>query len=353
MVFRVVQYPPRISTSCLKKSVAFTLLETLTAVAIIAALSVGLVMFVGSVVSAAQTNRDKQTLQVLNDALTRYKCGGGDINALTASVPISHVLTKLATTIDWNGLKHIVLKSGQTYRGGSISAKGTGSQYRFTRYHTYMAEEGGVSTVDLGSSGGSLVAWWKFDETNGAIAIDSAGGSNGTLLGTTLPTRVAGRLGNALQFDPAQSQYVSTPGVTIPGSFAISFWFKYTGALCNAYIMSQYGFKTTFGLYSTGYHRLSFNPNSAALSTGVLSSAFVNDGNWHHAVGVQDNSKSLATLYLDGQACGTASFTHSSISNGLSIGYSTSDGYFTGLIDDVRIYNRALSAAEVLQLYNQ
>lgn len=124
---------------------AFTLLETLAAVAIIAALAVGLMVFVGNVVTASRTNANKQTLQVLNDALTRYKCGGGDMKALTVGAPIKNVLSKLSSTINWNGLNHIVLQRGKTYRGKSIDSKGTGSQYRFTRYDTYTGETGGTS----------------------------------------------------------------------------------------------------------------------------------------------------------------------------------------------------------------
>lgn len=140
---------------------AFTLLETLVSVAIISALAVGIVMFVGSAVTASRTNADKQTLQVLNDALTRYKCGGGDMNALTAGAPIKNVIAKLGSTINWNGLKHIVLQRGKTYLGRSIDSKGIGSQYRFTRYNTYTAETGGMSPS------GGLPLFWASDVYSG------------------------------------------------------------------------------------------------------------------------------------------------------------------------------------------
>jgi type II secretory pathway pseudopilin PulG len=126
---------------------AFTLIEILSAVTIMAALIAVATFFIVSYISYAQLNSDKQTLTVLNDTLTRYKTGGGGVTALTVTAPIAHVLAALQAPINWaGGLTHQVWRGGSTYPGRSIDALGSGAQYHFTRFNTYTSESGGVST---------------------------------------------------------------------------------------------------------------------------------------------------------------------------------------------------------------
>jgi prepilin-type N-terminal cleavage/methylation domain-containing protein len=117
----------------------FTMIELLTTILIIAALIVGALVSVGSIASWAQQTADRQTLTLLNDALTRYKCGGGTLSALTQNAPIGHVLTKMATTINWCGMNHMVMQKGVTYPARSLTAIGTGATYQFTKFNSYQA----------------------------------------------------------------------------------------------------------------------------------------------------------------------------------------------------------------------
>tara|TARA_R110000824_G_scaffold176399_1_gene355328 strand:- start:179 stop:604 length:426 start_codon:yes stop_codon:yes gene_type:complete len=81
------------------------------------------------------------------------------------------------------------------------------------------------------------------------------------------------------------------------------------------------------------------------------------DGNWHHAMVVFDRSSGIIK-YVDGSAVGTASGTLGTgtlnVANDLAIGYAeySDDEFYTGDIDDVRIYSDALSATEVTKNYN-
>ena len=73
------------------------------------------------------------------------------------------------------------------------------------------------------------------------------------------------------------------------------------------------------------------------------------DGHWHHAVATWDNSDE-AKLYVDNQLVDTDSDTPNSfdLSQNVRLGRPTnSTRYFNGYLDDVRLYNRALSAEEV------
>lgn len=101
--------------------------------------------FTASYIQWAKQVSDQRTLMMLNDALNRYKCEGGDVTALTAGAPISHVIAKLKTSVTWAGMSHQFLQSAFTCPGYSISAFGSNAQYRFTAFNTYTNESGGSS----------------------------------------------------------------------------------------------------------------------------------------------------------------------------------------------------------------
>jgi type II secretory pathway pseudopilin PulG len=124
---------------------AFTMIELLSSILIIAVLSVASVFFIASYISWSQNVADQRTLAVLNDALTRYKCEGGDIKALTQDAPISHVITALKAPLDWGGMTHSVMQSGLGIKAKFLYSKGNLQQYRFTKYNTYTAEDGGAN----------------------------------------------------------------------------------------------------------------------------------------------------------------------------------------------------------------
>lgn len=81
----------------------------------------------------------------------------------------------------------------------------------------------------------------------------------------------------------------------------------------------------------------------------------INDNTWHHVAAVYDGAN--VTLYVDGSSDGsvakTGNLTTSSRNVRIGARHTTSMGeYFTGIIDDVRIYNKALSASEIQQIHD-
>lgn len=135
----------------------FTLLELLVGLVIIASLAAASVMFTSGYVTWSKQTADKQTLTILNDALTRYKTQGGNVNALTSGAAMSNVLNRLAQTLSWGGMTHQVLMGGASrYTARSLFAKGTGAQYRFTAYNNYTDESGGTSPAAGISLSGNL-----------------------------------------------------------------------------------------------------------------------------------------------------------------------------------------------------
>jgi prepilin-type N-terminal cleavage/methylation domain-containing protein len=125
-------------TSKFFKQEAFTLVELLATIVIIALLVGAVVIYIPQFISWSRQTSDKQTLAVLNDALTRYKTEGGGTNAFTISITPDLAIAKLSRAITWAGRGHQVLKTGQTYPAHSLSAVGTGASYTFIRFNSYV-----------------------------------------------------------------------------------------------------------------------------------------------------------------------------------------------------------------------
>ena len=212
-------------------------------------------------------------------------------------------------------------------------------------------------TYFLQSASTPPVAWLKFDESTGTAAADSSGnGWPGTLVNG--PTWVAGKTNNAVSL--SGSGYVSLPTdvVNTLSDFTISTWVN---------VSSTGGWQRIFD-FGTGTGVYMFlTPNNGvngkarfAITSGtgeqqIDGLAALPTGTWTHVAVTL--SGSTGTLYVNGTAAGTnAAMTikPSSLGNTTQnyIGRSqfASDPYLNGLVDDFRIYNRALSAAEVSEI---
>jgi len=213
----------------------------------------------------------------------------------------------------------------------------------------YNAGTAGKCALDCGPELPELLAWWKAQNN----ANDSAGSHNGTSYGATYDS---GRTGQAFEFDG--ESYVSVPNssdLEITGPFSIEAWVKYSGE----------GNKTIIAK-GTDYDvpvdwALSINEDRLRPHVQLDSSWHYFDcetplqpDTWYHVVMVYTGSS------LDGYVNGTldgsveVSGTVNSSEETLRIGvYSAGDGhaYFSGLIDELSLYSRALSANDIQVLY--
>jgi len=199
-----------------------------------------------------------------------------------------------------------------------------------------------------------LIAHWKLDETEGSTAQDSVGDNDGTLNGDPLWQPAGGRVDGALEFD-GTDDYVSTPFVLNPGTgqFSVFAWIK--GGAPGQVIVSQTGGSMFFGATWLGT-----DPSYGKFMTRLtdpqppLQSDFViTDGQWHHIGLVWD--RLFRHLYVDGAevAEDATQLVEVPSDGGLYIGAGKildAGSFFSGLIDDVRIYNEALSAEEIAAL---
>jgi len=203
-----------------------------------------------------------------------------------------------------------------------------------------------------------LIGWWKLDDGSGTTAVDSSGNDNdGTLVGS--PQWVVGKIGGALQLN-GTSDYVNCSNdavFDITEQVTLSVWVNTNDAgngQHNPYITKG---DTTYGLKhhtSNGIEVFIYDGDWYQARSDALDSSF--NSIWHHVAGTYDGIQ--LKLYIDGALQTTSDHVGSIATNqfAVNIGRNSEaeadDGgrFYEGAIDDVRIYNRVLSSAEIAYL---
>ena len=202
---------------------------------------------------------------------------------------------------------------------------------------------------------GDLVAWYKFDETSGTTAFDSSGsGKNATLVNG--PTWPAGLFGNAVNLDGTNDHLTIPAGiVSALGDFSISCWVK-LDTVSNWARIFDFGTGTTVNMFLTPKSgsstlRFAITTSGTGGEQQINGTAALPTGTWKYVV--VTHSGNIGILYVDGVEVGrNTSMTKKPSDLGSTtlnyIGRSQySDPYLDGLVDDFRIYNRALTVAEI------
>ena len=200
----------------------------------------------------------------------------------------------------------------------------------------------------------NLVTAYGMNEGSGTTLADASGtGHTGTLVNG--PTWVAGQAtyGQALSFDGLDDAVsVATPATYNFGTadFTIELWAKRTvlgGA--QRHLFSKCA-ATTWAL---GCKELYFNPSNqltfGSYATGGTVSSTIADTNWHHVAVTFTDSTNTLQIYVDGALATTATTALEADGAGhvVTLGNLLGSYPFSGLLDDVRIYNRALTLAEI------
>jgi len=201
---------------------------------------------------------------------------------------------------------------------------------------------------------GRLMAWWKFDDGSGSIAIDSSGNShNGTLMGDT--SWVDGIAGGALAFD-GDGDYVDigkAPDFDITQQITISAWIKVNAFDRDWQTIVAKGDRAWRLQRNWGESTLEFACSGLVVPGTEWGQIFgtvgVNDGHWHHVAGVYDQEKLY--LYIDGRLDVSAEvFGNIRVNDEpVYIGENSEkpQRFWNGLIDDVHIYSYALNTDEI------
>ncbi|MDP6770585.1 MAG: LamG domain-containing protein, partial [Anaerolineales bacterium] len=205
----------------------------------------------------------------------------------------------------------------------------------------------------------SLVSWWRMDDANATSVDDYIGGNNGTIV-NALQTD-GGKFGKGFLFD-GSGDYVNMGDVDVAegvSSMTWSFWTKpndvannFDCFVCKWHTSTDEG---SFFIRQDGTGKIDFSVmNDSSMDTASSVGYSMSDGVWTY-VAVTFNSGSVR-FYENGINIVNDTFTVTSINDSdlnLFIGAaSNSAQYFNGIIDEVIIFNRSLSADEILGLYN-
>ncbi|MCP4609209.1 MAG: LamG domain-containing protein [Planctomycetes bacterium] len=232
---------------------------------------------------------------------------------------------------------------------------------RGTTYYWRIDEvqsDDSIVTGDLWSfNTGRLVAWWKLDDGSGNTAGDSSGNNrNGTLVGDT--GWIDGITGGALAFD-GDGDYVDIgkdPGFDITNQITVSAWIKVGAFDKDWQTIIAKGDRSWRLQRNQGENTLEFACSGLVVPGSdwgpVYGNMDVNDGHWHHVVGIYDQEKSY--LYIDGSLDASAPASGMIRLNEapVYIGENSqmTNRFWNGMIDDVRIYNYALSTQEISEI---
>ncbi len=203
--------------------------------------------------------------------------------------------------------------------------------------------------------GSEAVGIWRFEEATGNTAYDSSGyGNNGTINGAS---PVAGILGNALSFD-GNNDYVdcgSNDSLNIINEISIELWFN-PSTVTDDHYAAAHG---SYGGMGWAIYQQStrFTPSiKTNVGTGIVSTSyFLKIGQWGHIVITYDGSKlkvyENGVFYQDAPLSGSILYTGFP-KTGIG-GYLPTPTFrpFFGLIDEVRIYGKALTAGEIQKHY--
>ena len=188
-----------------------------------------------------------------------------------------------------------------------------------------------------------LVGYWKMDETEGSIAYDSSGDHHATLYGNPVWQPAEGKIDGALQFDGiddyANAGFVLNPKI---GPFSAYAWIK--GGTPGQVIISQTD-GTGFGGTWLGIDQSDGKLFTNLMYFELVSESVITDGQWHHIGIVWDGSRRY--LYVDEEevAGDTNDMTAIQSTGDLYLGAGKNleaTSFFSGLIDEVCIYNRTV-----------
>jgi len=207
-----------------------------------------------------------------------------------------------------------------------------------------------------------MVAWWPLDETEGPTSEDIAGDNDGTWVGS--PTPATGMVAGALRITGSRYVWVkdySTLDFGTDDNFSMDCWVRTWETDRTAILDKREGTGSNpqgYILYlNDGDLALQLSDDTVGYST-YSSSMFVADGNWHHiAATVDRNDPNGVVLYVDGVP---ESFSTINLPGNLS---NSADLWFgrdhfnigsslTGDIDEVELFNRALTESEIRDIFN-
>ncbi len=218
------------------------------------------------------------------------------------------------------------------------------------------------------------VAWYKFDETSGTTAVDSAGGNNGTLqpagsdgMGVVGPKWVAGNFDGGIEFDGGAGNVATNDYVDLPigsllskmSSITITLWANWSGTGGSWQRIFDFGSGTSSYMFLTpsrsGTNAGRFAIRSTEVAEQIVNPPAILPTGWHHVAVAINSANMTIYLYVDGVMVRSGP----TLLLPKDMGVTTQnwlarsqypDSYYKGALDDFRIYDRALATDEVVNV---
>ena len=216
----------------------------------------------------------------------------------------------------------------------------------------------GPRSVLPASADRGLVAHWTFDEGTGSVAKDVTGNGHDAALKNI--EWVPSPRGHALRFDSKEdlADYAQVDTMNLSGDMTLAVWVKTDSSVdpkTTRLIFGDggYGIERNLNLRLCGYGSLRFEWADGKTTASLLAPISHMNGTWKHVVVVANSEDRLAMMYVDGREVARMAMPLP-ISKAPVKKRSTGwfyNGYFQGELDDIRLYARALSQAEVEQLF--
>lgn len=236
----------------------------------------------------------------------------------------------------------------------NVSVKASNTQGDFTQNFTIQVGDPWACSSEMMSH------YWKFGEAAGPTYEDVFGFSDATC--TNCPTAAPGIIGNAQQFDSASelnADLGDTANWGINDSFSVEFWMKTADCSGTRVLAGRNDTSTSLHWYvaCTDGSMEVFVRDTGGVSSDVVGIRNIADDSWHHVAAVREAATKELSIYVDGKR---ENSVRTSFKNGFTstvpfnIGWiNMSHGYhFTGILDALALYNKALSDEEVLQHYH-
>lgn len=206
----------------------------------------------------------------------------------------------------------------------------------------------------VGAVADSAVGQWLFNEGTGSIVKDSSASKNdGKIYGATF---VEGKRGSALSFDG--NDYVEIPhqaSLSPRSAFSIAAWINpVSNTKYQKIIYKSLGSNTDYSIIQGGQNNIGFSFKTGINAmTGYTAANSVPSGTWTHVVGTYDGSR--MKIYINGKLVYNSKVSGKINQHAEPLriggGVNSTNNNFKGMIDDVYIYDRALTAEEVLNHY--
>jgi arylsulfatase A-like enzyme len=296
-----------------------------------------------------------------------------DIASTSQRIPVS--LELLANDFDDGSPAPLTIVSVENPKAGSVTTNA--GEIIYTPNSNFLGDDNFNYTITDGETTATATArikvffsdgsyWFPFNQTSGLTTEEAGGGATASLLGfADDPAQwVTGKFNRAIQFNVSPNEVVidGFKGITGKNPRTVSAWIKTSETQKSIGIVS-WGDLPSGQKWSLLVQNTTAPKGTLRLELGygnTIAGTPVNDGQWHHVACVLDDlpvSTSMdVKFYVDGQLDSVVSGAPVAINtvanNDVLIGCDIQNRFFNGVIDEVRIFNRALSAAEIDALYH-